>query len=282
MEVLSLISSSDFASVYGESDTIAAVSTSEGEARPSVVDRVFCVLESCAGSSRALTLVDLGERTGLPKTTLHRMCWKLVELGILAHADDGFRIGTKLFALGSMSPDLRRLRAVAMPYLHQLVQLTGWATNLAVASDSRVLVVEEVYGGQAGSRTRMVGARLPLHATAIGKALLAGYDEDRLDALLGPRLLRPYTSTTVVRPNLLRDQLEKVCQTGVAYSHEEWAQGTSGVAAPVTVNGQVVAAVAVVGPPGESAMRSRAPHVRTAANRIGHALAPTLVGLAAA
>jgi IclR family transcriptional regulator, acetate operon repressor len=248
-----------------------------GEGRPSVVDRVFCVLESCAGSSRALTLVDLVERTGLPKTTLHRVCWKLVELEMLSHADDGFRIGTKLFALGSMSPDLRRLRAGAMPYLHQLVIQTGWATNLAVVADRRALIVEEVYGGHSTSRRRMVGARLPLHATAVGKALLAAHDDAGVDRLIGTGLLRPYTATTIVRPNLLREQLATVRRTGIAFSHEEWSMGTSGVAAPIIVGSTIVAAVAAVGEPGETGLRQRAPEVRAAAVRIRRALAPDAV-----
>lgn len=248
-----------------------------GEGRPSVVDRVFCVLESCAGSSRGLTLVDLVERTGLPKTTLHRVCWKLVDLGMLAHSEDGFRIGMKLFALGSMSPDLRKLRAAAMPYLHQLVNETGWATNLAVLADRRALIVEEVYGGLSAARRRTVGGRLPLHATAVGKALLAGYDEARVDLLVGTGMLRPYTPTTVVRPNLLRDQLATARRTGVAFSHEEWSMGTSGVAAPILMGGGLVAAVAAVGEPGEPGLRQRAPAVRIAALRIGRALNPASV-----
>jgi DNA-binding IclR family transcriptional regulator len=193
---------------------------------------------------------------------------------MLSHADDGFRIGTKLFALGSMSPDLRKLRAAAMPYLHQLVTETGWATNLAVLAERRALIVEEVYGGLAGTRRRMVGARLPLHATAVGKALLAGYDDATIDLVLGTGMLRPYTQTTIVRPNLLRDQLAAVRQTGVAFSHEEWALGTSGVAAPIRVGSAVVACVAAVGEPGESGLRQRAPAVRVAAARIGRALSP--------
>src|SRR3954471_179194 len=106
-------------------------------ASPSVADRLFSVLESCASSSRALTLVDLVDRTGLPKTTLHRTCWKLVELGALEHDAEGFRVGTKLFALGSMSPRLRRLRVIGMPYLHDLVAVTGRVANLAVLSEGR-------------------------------------------------------------------------------------------------------------------------------------------------
>ena len=247
----------------------------------SVVDRMFCVLESCAGSGRALTLVDLIELTGLPKTTLHRVCWKLVALGMLSHSDDGFRIGTKLFALGSMSPNLRRLRAVAMPYLHQLVTETGWATNLAVMADRRALIVEEVYDGLDGTRRRMVGARLPLHATAVGKALLAGSDDAALDLLLGTGMLRPYTATTIVRKTLLREQLEAVRRTGIAFSHEEWALGTSGVAAPIVVGTHVVATVAAVGDPGAAGLLQRTPAVRLAAARIARALGPPSIAVAA-
>jgi DNA-binding IclR family transcriptional regulator len=252
-----------------------------GEGAPSVADRVFAVLESCAGSSHALSLVDLVERTGLPKTTLHRMCWKLVELGMLEHDDDGFRVGTKLFALGSMNPGLRRLRATAMPYLHGLVARTGWATNLAVLADGRALIVEELYSGESGTMRRMVGGRLPLHATAVGKALLCGYSDEALDELFGTGVLRPYTRTTVVRPNLLRAQLEAMRHTGVAFSDEEWSVGTSGVAAPVVVAGAVVVAIAAVGSPGGPALRQRASAVRWAAVGVSRALRPSPVAIAA-
>jgi DNA-binding IclR family transcriptional regulator len=238
---------------------------------PSVVDRVLLVLESCAVSNRALTLGELAKLTGMPKSTLHRMCWKLVELGMLERTNSAFRIGTKVFALGSMNPALRRLRATAMPYLHELVGRTGWATNLAVLADGRALVVEEVFGGQARAMRRMVGARLPLHATAIGKALLSGYADAELDELL-ERGLRPYTGTTIVRANLLREQIAAVRHAAVAFSHEEWSAGTSGVASPVVADGAVVAAVAVVGEPGEVGMRQRSAAVKHAAAGIGGAL----------
>ena len=245
-----------------------------GEGAHSVATRVFVVLESCAASPRALSLVDLVERTGLPKTTLHRLCWKLVELGMLEHAGGGFRIGTKLFALGSMNTELRRLRAIAMPQLHGLITRTGWATNLAVLADGKALIVEEVYGTSAHDMRRMVGVRLPLHATAVGKALLCGLDEDALAELVGDGLQRPFTRNTVVRPNILREQLATIRQTGVAFSHEEWALGTSGVASPVWVGGTVVAAVAVVGPPGPTGMRQCADAVRLAAANVSQALGP--------
>jgi DNA-binding IclR family transcriptional regulator len=245
-----------------------------GEGGPSVADRVFVVLESCAASNRALSLAELVDRTGLPKTTLHRTCWKLVELGMLEHRDDGFGIGTKLFALGSMNPQLRRLRAVGMPYLHALVGHSNCVVNLAVLSDRRALIVEEVFSGQVPSVRRMAGATMPLHATAIGKALLSGLPDAELDEVLGETALRPFTRRTLVRPNLLREQLEVIRETGVAFSREEWRMGTSGLAAPVFVEGEVVAAVAVVGLPDDTLMRQLAQPVRRTAEALGRALAP--------
>jgi IclR family transcriptional regulator, acetate operon repressor len=250
------------------------MTTSGGEGRPSVIDRVFCVLESCAASGRSLTLVDLSRRTGLPKTTVHRVCWKLVELGLLTHADDGFQVSPKLFALGSMSPELRRLRALAMPWLHELTARTEWATNLAVIADGRALVVEEVYGQHTGRMPRMVGARLPLHATAIGKALLSGFDDAELEDYLRSSALKAYTPNTIVRPNLLAEHLRRVRATGFAMSFEEWSLGTSGVAAPVYADGQVIAAVAVVGETNERSMQSHAQYARQVGAKLSQALSP--------
>jgi DNA-binding IclR family transcriptional regulator len=244
------------------------------EQGPSVADRLFSVLESCASSPRTLTLADLVERTGLPKTTLHRTCWKLVELGALENDSDGFRIGTKLFALGSMSPPLRRVRVIGMPYLHELVTVTGRVANLAVLSDRRALLVEEIYGPVVPVIPKMVGATMPLHATAIGKALLMHRPAEEVDAIIGSEhLLRPYTPRTIVRPKLLREHLAVAERSGAVVSREEWTLGISGVAAPIVVDGETVAAIALIGPLGENDLRRLAGPVRTVAARFSGRLA---------
>jgi DNA-binding IclR family transcriptional regulator len=251
---------------------------------PSVADRLFSVLESCAYSSGPLTLADLVERTGLPKTTLHRTCWKLVELGALEHDDDaggGFRIGTKLFALGGMSPGLRRLRVTGMPLLHELVAVTGAVANLAVLSDRRALLVEEVFGRVTPSMAKMVGATMPLHATAIGKALLMGQPPAVLDEIIGDRLLRPFTRQTIVRPNLLHEHLAVARRTGLAVSRGEWRLGTSGVAAPIVVDGETVAAVALLGKFGDAELNQLGGPLRIVAQRFAGALAKPQVPVAA-
>jgi len=255
---------------------------SGGEGGPSVADRMFTVLEACSASRRPLTLVELGEITGLPKTTLHRVCWKLVELRVLEHAPNGFQVGARLYALGAMSPALRRLRAAGMPLLHTLVSHTGWVANLGVLCDGRALVVDEVSGRvQLPPRERMVGATLPLHATALGKALLANGPAGLRETLLEPPVLRPFTRATIVRTSLLREHLAEVARRGYALSNEELRRGVSGVAAPVMAGGELVAAIALVGPPDEAALRRLSAHVCLAAGRLGEAVAPVPVEYAA-
>jgi DNA-binding IclR family transcriptional regulator len=233
---------------------------------------MFEVLERCASSTQPLSLVDLVERTGFPKSTLHRVCWKLVELGALESSDRGFAIGTKLFALGSMSPELRRMRAMSMPYLHDLVVRTGWVGNLAVLSDGRALIAEEVYG-PAPTLPKLMGSSVPLHASAVGKALLAGAPTAEREALLASLRMKPCTGRTIVREAHLRDQLAEIERTGIATSRQEYRMGTSAVASPVIVEGRALAALALIGPHHEASLRPHGQAVRHAACRLSQALA---------
>jgi len=251
-------------------------------ASPSVADRMFTVLDAFAANRRPLSLADLGQLTGMPKTTLHRICWKLVDLRVLERNPQGFEMGPRLYALGAMSPGLRRLRASAMPLLHTLVSRSGWVANLGVLCERRALVVDEVAGSaQLPPRDRMIGTTLPLYATAIGKALVANGPADLREELLEPPLLRPYTRHTIVRTSVLREHLDEISRRGFAVSNEELQPGVMGVAAPVMVAGELVAAIALVGPPDGSAPRRLSKHVVLAAGRLAEALSPAGVELAA-
>jgi IclR family transcriptional regulator, acetate operon repressor len=211
-----------------------------------VIDRAFAVLQACAESRRTVSLADLVRLTGLPKTTLHRLCWKLEELGALEHHTDGFRIGPRLFALGAINPTVQRLRTQTMPFLYGMSEETGLVANLAVMQDERVLLVDEVFADERPV-PRMVGALMPLHATALGKALLAAEPPARRKALLGSGPLKPYTRHTIIRTDRLLEQIAIAAQTGIAYSREEWRLGFAGVASPIVSNDRASGAVALVG-----------------------------------
>ena len=236
-----------------------------------VIDRAFAVLETCAESRRTVSLADLTRLTGLPKTTLHRLCWKLEELGALEHFGDGFRIGPRLFALGAMNPTVQRLRTQAMPFLYGLSEETHLVSNLAIMEDERVLLIDEVFADERPV-PRMVGALLPLHATALGKALLAAEPVARRKTLLGPGPLEPYTRHTIIQPEKLLAQLAVAAKSGVAYSREEWRLGFAGVAAPILSGGRAAGAVALVGISRAADVTRFADPVARAANGVARAL----------
>jgi DNA-binding IclR family transcriptional regulator len=240
-------------------------------ASTSVVDRIFAILECCAASRRTVSLAEIGRLTGLPKATLHRLCWKLASLGALEHRADGFRIGPKLFALGAINPLVQRLRTQSMPFLHSLSSETGLGASLAVMRDERALLLDEVFAEEK-PLPRMNGSLLPLHATALGKILLAAEPPARRRAIVGAEALPRLTRYTIVRPDLLLEQLATVEQTGIAFSLEESRLGFAAVAAPIQTAGTTVGALAVVGIPHVGWVDRYVNAVRRAATGVGSAL----------
>ena len=236
-----------------------------------MAERIFAIVEICAAAGRPLGLTELAAETGLPKSSLHRICTELVRLGALDADDGGYEVGTRLFALGSLNPRLRRLRVVAMPYLHELVAHSGWVANLAVLRDRRALLVDEVFGPRP-AMPKLIGATLPLHATALGKALLGGAEPAQAEELIATLPLRRFTTRTVATREALRAQVAAVAAGEAAVSREEWRLGTVAVAAPVRAGGETVAALALIGGRGERGIeRVRGP-LLAAARDLGAAL----------
>jgi len=237
----------------------------------SAPERILTTLDACA-AKRSLTLAELVEETGLPKTTLHRTCWRLVELGLLEHCDHGFRIGLKMFVLGHSNPVLNTVRIAAMPVLLELQRTTGAMSNLALLHDGKALVIDAVYGSEP-SIPRLVGAPLPLHCTAVGKAIAAALEADAREELVLERRLPPATVHTIVRPALLREHLERVAQTGLASSDEEFMAEVCGVAAAMRMHNGAIVAIGYVGKVNKNIVRQVSDPVRQAAAALRIALA---------
>ena len=233
------------------------------QTRDPVAQRILVVLEACAAIKRPLTMMELVVETGLAKTTVHRMCWKLVELGMLERTADGFSIGTKLFALANANPIIREVRVAAMPYLLELQRETG-ASDLAVLTGGKALIIDGLFTQDLRS-VPLIGVAVPLHCTAVGKAIAASLDREQRDKLLGPGVLPAITRRTIVHPVLIRRHLECVASQGVAVSHEEFHLGTAGVAAAFKVRGGFTAAIGCVGAWNSSAVKRSSARVAAAA-----------------
>lgn len=253
-------------------DDLSAVSVADDAApRDPVAQRILTMLEACAASRRPMTIKDLAEATGLAKSTVHRMCWKLEGLGLLEHSDRGFSIGTKMLSIANSNPLVNELRSLAIPHLVNLQQLSG-ASHLAMLADGKALVLDGLYTADLRAYT-LVGYGLPLHCTAAGKALLATLDPDEREDWLTNHPLRAATPRSVVNADALRRQLEQVNETGFAVSNEEFQRGIVAVAAGLKVRPGVYAAVACVGSSSDKAILRSAPRVVAAAAQLEQALA---------
>ena len=231
----------------------------------SVVGKVLGILDAFGPDAPELTLGELADRSRLPVSTTYRLATQMVELGVLEHTDRvGYRIGLRLWETGSLAPRLASLRDVAVPFMQDLYEVTHDNVHLAVRQDYEVLYVEKVAGRESVSIKSHEARRLPLHATGVGKVLLAHAPEAFQHEVLRRGLTR-YTPHTIVAPGRLRAALQQIRESGVSYSLEELTLGTVSVAAPVRdADGDVVAALSIVGRSSRGELQRLGPAVRTA------------------
>lgn len=231
--------------IESKADSAAAPSVRPLQTRDPVAERILLVLEACAVKKRPLALTDLVYATGLAKTTVHRLCGKLVQLGLLERSLEGFSIGAKVFALAITNPVINEIRTTAMPHLLELQRAAG-ASDLAILTGGKALIIDGLFTRELRV-VPLIGVGLPLHCTAVGKAIAAGVDAERREELLGPGLLPAATRRTIVHPLLIRRHLERVAEEGVAFCREELHLGTHAVAAVFNVRGDITAAIGCVG-----------------------------------
>lgn len=142
----------------------------------------------------------------------------------------------------------RGLVDVATPFMEDLYELTHETVHLGVREASEVMYVAKIGGHRQAAAPSRVGGRLPLHCTAIGKVLLAHAPGQLVDSYLASTLQRR-APRTVTAPGLLRQQLERIREIGLAFEFEESAVGIVCIAAPVLdVEHGVSAALSVAGP----------------------------------
>lgn len=139
-----------------------------------VVAKASMILDAFAGNRIAMSLSELARATGLPSSTVHRIARELVAWGGLERTDRGdYAVGIRLWEIAARSRRSYGLRETAMPFLQGLFDLTRQHVQLAVLDGTDALLVEKISAARAVETVGRVGGRLPLHASAVGKALLA-------------------------------------------------------------------------------------------------------------
>ncbi|GAA0520575.1 hypothetical protein Ade02nite_94420 [Paractinoplanes deccanensis] len=238
-----------------------------------MTSRVLDLLGAFDHDHRSLTLSDLARRAGLPLATAHRLVGELTKGGALTRLPTGeYVIGRRLWDLGLLSPVQSGLRQAASPFLHDLYGATLATVHLAVRDGGEVLYVDRLAGHVSVPVVSKIGSRLPLHATGVGKVLLAYAPEDvRAEAFARLTRITPYTIT---QPSRLAEQLRRVRTDGFATTGEEMSLGACSVAVPVRGEAeQVVAALGIVVPDLRREQARLISALQVAARGIGRTLA---------
>lgn len=211
-----------------------------------VIDRVSLVLDAFDGPGR-LTLAQIVRRTGLPRSSAHRMLERLVQLRWLRRSGRDYELGMRLVELGSLAVHQDRVHRAAMPMLHELHRATGLVVHLAVLDGPDVVYLEKVGDRMTAAIPTRVGGRHPAHCTAVGKAILAAGADGAVQPAHADLLPRK-TKYSISTPAQLRTELSKVRAHGVAFDREESLAGFGCVAASIGDPGEAVGAVSVCGP----------------------------------
>lgn len=242
----------------------------------SVLERVFALLDCFTHGEPELTLAELAAQTGIPKPTVHRLARMMIEKRLLQRTPGGFSLGLHLFELGELVEERRTLRDAALPYLQELFEQTHETIHLGVLEGDEILYFVKIVGYRAFPLPTRTGGRWPVHASALGKVLLAFGSPDHLQTL-AQRELKPLTPYTITNPNRLLLQVAKARRDGVAYEGQEAVLGNACVAAPIFDSAaHPVAAVSVSGPPARLRAEQRAPLVRRTAMHITSRIAGRL------
>lgn len=215
----------------------------------SVLRRALMILECFTEQQSEQTIGALSSATGLPPATVHRMLAILVDWGGVERVERGrYRLGLRLWRIGATVPQTRELRSVTLPYLEDLYEATHETVALAVRDGLEALYVELITGHRTTRMLPQLEMSRPLHATGVGKVLLAFSSPELLDSilLLG---LRQLTSNTITKEFALRQELHSIRRSGIAVSRAEATPGAIAVAAPILAGaGNVVASVSVIVP----------------------------------
>ncbi|MDZ7887380.1 MAG: IclR family transcriptional regulator [Mycobacterium sp.] len=206
------------------------------------IDRADLILNAFTGPDQ-LTLAQIARRTGVPRSSVHRMLERLVHLGWLSRSGHEYRLGLRLFELGTLAVQQDRLHAAALPHLRELRQLTGHTVHLAILDGRDVIYLDKVEGSFGVEIDTRIGGRRPAARTSVGKVLMANSFGDLHSVSTVAGGPAPHADSVEIRREHAAVRLR-----GIAFDREETMPRIGCVGAPVGNKRDVVAAISICGP----------------------------------
>jgi DNA-binding IclR family transcriptional regulator len=233
------------------------------------VDRAARILRALGSGTARLGVTELAERLGIAKATIYGLVRTLEGQEFVEQDPETgkYRLGPAMLQLGNAFLDNHELRSRSLLWADSLASRVGEAVRVGVLNGSTMLIVHHVFRPDDSVQILEVGASIPWHACALGKANVAYVEAPRRDALLAATL-PALTGRTITDPERLRDELVAVTRDGYALEDQEAIVGEAEIAAPVFDHrGMPAGAVGLVGPVERLAPEGRPAAAFTAAVR---------------
>lgn len=214
------------------------------------VERAIKILEELAGEKDGLGVTEISRRVGLHKSTVYRMLSTLLNLGYIEQntVTEKYRLGMKILYLAGEILGRMDIRHEARDLLKELSKKVNEAVHLVVPDGFSAVYIDKLEGNKTIRMYSQIGRRAPLHASAVGKVILAFSDEQFLKEVVKQNL-EGYTSKTITDRHELMNHLKMVKERGFAIDDEENEEGIRCVGAPIfDYTGKVIGAISVSGP----------------------------------
>ncbi len=237
------------------------------------IDRAIRVLTALQGTRR-MSLSELAARLELAPSTAHGIVRSLVEHGMVVQerGSSRYQLGPAVLRLGNVYLDTLELRSRAVPWAEDLARRTGLAVRTGVLLIDDVVIIHHEPRPDGSRQMPEVGIVIPVHASALGKAMLAFLPEEEKRVLTAGDL-RSMTGATITSAASLRDQLDQVRTSGIAGEQDEAVIGEGSLASPVFDSyGEAVGAIGVVVPSGDLDRPEVGDLVRDAARAVSREL----------
>ena len=219
--------------------------------KSSTVLRSFTVLEHVARCEAPPTASQLSSSIGMDRVTCYRMLRTIEDAGYLVCDPDTktYRLSRKILSLAQsvLANEVDRERIDKT--LKSISSRTGETCHYSVLEGSETILMQRAKGTQLVAVDFQIGTRCELHATSIGKAILANQSETFIQEYLGRNDLIGYTERTLTDPRNLNQELVKIKEQGVAFDMEELSSGMNCVAVPIhEIDGSVTGGISISGP----------------------------------
>lgn len=209
------------------------------------------IINMLADAGQPLSLAAMSANLGISKSTLHGIISTLVDVKFMAQDQQTgrYRLGTRLFEIGSAISSQWNVRKIAYPIIQQIVAEIGETVHMAVLDDYEVLYINKQESTSSIRIVTDVGVKLPAHCTGLGKALLSGLSRLELQFMVKNKGLSKHTESTITNFDDLWKEMKLIKSRGYAMDEQEFVEGLRCVAVPIfNHSGEIAAALSISGP----------------------------------